>query len=278
MRRGKGGNRQGNGLLLGCGNPPGTLWRATPEMNVESFAATHVGLTKQRNDDAAMAHSIHGGQGKGGSWMLLAVADGMGGHRGGDVASRLALEVLRELRPTPGHEEAALEAQVYAAGEAIRDKARADANLGGMGTTLTAALVRGRNAWWAHVGDSRLYLLRGGVLEQITRDHTFVQDMLDSGGMTEKEAELHPMRNLLDQCVGVAPFRADVGHMTLRGGDVLLVCSDGVHKDVPLERVAGILSREAPLQVRGNALVQAALDVGGFDNIGVAILDVPHAD
>ncbi len=229
---------------------------------------TDVGQRREGNEDA-----LHVGD------SVFAVADGMGGHAAGEVASALALEPIALLdgRVFGDVEEAraALLEAVVAANRAVVAAAEGDDTLSGMGTTLTAALFEGQRLHVAHVGDSRAYLLRDGRVRQITRDHTFVQQLLDDGSITEDEVATHPHRSVVTRAIGArADVEVDLETITLHDDDVVLLCSDGLSGVVADETIARLLlSGESPeLVVR--ALVRAANAAGGPDNITAVLLSV----
>jgi protein phosphatase len=159
-------------------------------------------------------------------------------------------------------------------GERIEQQTTRDGRLEGMGTTATVAIADRKTTYWAHVGDSRMYLFRSGSLKQITTDHTFVRELIEEGSMTEQEAARHPLRNMLDQCVGCGNMSPDSGRLDLLAGDRLLLCSDGLTRHVPDEAIASALQSGTARQAV-EALLEQALDGGGKDNVTVVILDVP---
>lgn len=225
-------------------------------------ARTHPGWVREINEDAYLAEALPGDDG----W-LVAVADGMGGHRAGEVASWLALRTLRE-RVVAG---AALADAVLAANEEVFRRQAGDPGLSGMGTTLTAAVIgRGGAVELCHVGDSRAYLLRQGYLARLTRDHSLVEEFVRSGALTEQEARRHPQRNLLTRAIGTdASVPVDETTVQLEPSDLLLLCSDGLSEALPDAMLADLLAAGGPGDVvaRVDALIQAALAAGGGDNI-----------
>jgi PPM family protein phosphatase len=227
-------------------------------------ARTDVGRVRQGNEDAFTVQHP-----------LFAVADGMGGHQGGEVASKLALERLE--RVTDG--ESDLAEVVRDANRAVFSKAAEDPGLRGMGTTLTAVRVEGDRLHWAHVGDSRMYRLRDGDLERITRDHTVVEQLVEQGRLTPKEAEIHPQRSILVRALGVEEdVEVDEGDVDVRNGDRLLLCSDGLTGMVDEDDILRILVETEDPQAASDGLVAAANEAGGQDNITALVLDVEGAD
>lgn len=227
-------------------------------------ARTDVGRVREGNEDSYMVHEP-----------LFAVADGMGGHQGGEVASKLALDTL--LKATDG---AALVQAVQDANRAVFERAGSDPALAGMGTTLTAFLADRDTLRLAHVGDSRAYLLRDGDLQRITTDHTVVEGLVEKGELTPHEASIHPQRSILTRAVGVeGEVQVDQGSIDVRPGDRLLLCSDGLTGMVDDENIHRILEERRDPQAAADALVEAANEAGGQDNVTAVVIDVvePHA-
>jgi protein phosphatase len=214
---------------------------------------------------------------------LYAVADGMGGHVGGEVAARVAVEALEqafERVPTlDGLREAFSEANA-----AVWQESQANADLRGMGTTLTAvALVGGSGGKdllaLANVGDSRAYLFSGGDMTQVTADHSLAEERMRQGEMTEEEAAVHPQRHILTRALGVsAEVDADMWELELRTGDRLILCSDGLTNEVGVDEMAGILGEVGDPGEAAQHLVDAANEHGGADNITVVVVDVQVGD
>ncbi|HEX2030944.1 MAG TPA: Stp1/IreP family PP2C-type Ser/Thr phosphatase [Actinomycetota bacterium] len=240
-------------------------------MRFRAGAHTDVGRVREGNEDGFMADDP-----------LFAVADGMGGHQGGEVASRLALEALGRGAPrSPGDGDPSgrLAEVVREANLAVLEKASTDPALHGMGTTLTAVVAGDQRIHLAHVGDSRAYLLRDGQLRRLTKDHTVVERMVEQGRLTPEEAEIHPQRSILTNALGVdADIRVDEATHDIRPGDRLLLCSDGLTGMVGEEEIAAILTDNADPQVAAEALVAAANEAGGQDNITALVLDAVEDD
>jgi serine/threonine protein phosphatase PrpC len=226
-------------------------------------SATDVGRVRSGNEDAYLVDEGIG---------LIAVADGMGGHQAGEVASSTALEALR-FAVTGG--EALREAIVFA-NDAVWEKSGADEGLRGMGTTLTAGtMAAGGTLLIGHVGDSRAYLLREGGLEQVTSDHSVVAELIEAGELTEEQAELDPRRSMITRALGVEPgVDVDVIPLKLRAGDRVLLCSDGLTTMVREDEILTILRREVDPTRAAGALVDAANAHGGADNITTVVVDV----
>jgi protein phosphatase len=231
-------------------------------VNVTIGAQTDVGRAREMNEDGYVVEEP-----------LFAVADGMGGHRAGEVASRMALEAIAEVPPEEGAH--SLAERVRAANRVVHQRASEDKELEGMGTTLTALWMDGDEARIAHVGDSRAYLLRDGELKMLTEDHTLVQRMVREGKISAQEATVHPQRSILTRALGV-DAEVDVDDLTveLRPGDRILLNSDGLTSMLDEDRIADILREHQDPQAAADALVDAANEAGGQDNITVVVIDV----
>lgn len=232
-------------------------------MNLAVGAKTDVGRVREGNEDSFFADAP-----------LFAVADGMGGHLAGDVASATAIEVIKGDGPASTVDPDSLADMVRAANQAIWDKARDDDNLRGMGTTCTLVLIQGDRAEVAHVGDSRLYLFRGQKLEQVTEDHTLVGRMVREGKLRPEEAERHPQRSIVTRALGVDEnVDVDRFSISLAEGDRLLICSDGLSSMLSAEDIADALRSQPDPQAAAEALVDRANSAGGEDNITVVVID-----
>jgi serine/threonine protein phosphatase PrpC len=235
-------------------------------------ARSDVGLVRANNQDSAYA-GPH----------LLVVADGMGGHAGGDVASSVAIAALAPLDgESHGPDDALdeLERALEAARDEIVARTEAEPDLAGMGTTVTAILRAGNKLAMVHLGDSRGYLLRDGALTQVTTDHTFVQHLVNTGKITPEEAEHHPQRSVVMRVLGdfdpdVAP---DLSVREARPGDRWLLCSDGLSGFVSGDTIADTLRDVADVDACADRLVQLALRAGGGDNVTVVVADVVELD
>jgi protein phosphatase len=228
-------------------------------------AVSDVGLLRQSNQDSAYAGP-----------RLLVVADGMGGHVGGDVASSVAVATLAALDEDPPGADLLdrLGSAVRAANDTLRDMVTSNPALDGMGTTVTALLRAGSRFGLVHVGDSRGYLLRDGELVQVTHDHTFVQRLVDEGRITAEEATHHPQRSLLIRALdGRGDVELDLSVREARVGDRYLLCSDGLSGVVSEQTIRDTL-REGDPDAAAHALVELALRGGGPDNVTVVVADV----
>ena len=238
---------------------------------VTAHGRSDVGRVRSGNEDALLIGAT-----------VFAVADGMGGHRGGEVASAAALEPLAELDgrrfDAPDEALAALTDAVVRANADVARRSNDDPDLRGMGTTLTAVLVDGRDAQLVHVGDSRAYLARGDRFVQLTDDHTLVQALLDQGRITADEVATHPHRSVITRAVGVASdVDVDGLRLTLRDGDRIVLCSDGLTGVVDDATIARAVREQDPATAV-DVLVDAANTAGGPDNVTVVIVSVDGGD
>jgi PPM family protein phosphatase len=237
-------------------------------MRIEAAGATDTGQVRPANEDAYLVGDS-----------VFAVADGMGGHLAGEVASATALEPVEELDGKVYSDAAdavkALREAVVSANDRVSQMATDEPSYRGMGTTLTATMVEGKRVHIAHVGDSRAYLLRGGSFSQLTDDHTLVQHLVDEGQITREEAASHPQRSIITRAIGVSR-EVDVDSMTLdlEPGDQLLLCSDGLTGVVDDQAIAQELSSQRDAQETLQRLIEAANDGGGPDNITAILLRV----
>jgi protein phosphatase len=224
-------------------------------------SATDRGRKRPANEDA-FGFSVEQG--------VYVVCDGMGGAAAGEIASQLAVdEMIRLMSSREGTpvDEAALKA-IYSANTAIYSRSRRSARLSGMGTTLVALISTGQHVWVMNVGDSRCYRLRAGKIEQITLDHSLVEEQVRNGNMTPQEALRSPLRNVITRALGTQEeVTADVFEMEAGQGDLFLLCSDGLTRELTDARIAELLSVDMPLDELCGSLVEAANKAGGHDNI-----------
>ena len=233
-------------------------------------ARSDTGLIRAANEDSGYAGP-----------RLLVVADGVGGHAAGEVASSVAVASLSTLdEDSPGGDLLErLAGAVHTANSHLRDMVAGDPDLKGMGTTLTALLRAGSRFGLVHVGDSRCYLLRDGTLQQITHDHTFVQTLVDEGRITAEEADHHPQRNLITNSLdGRADIDLDLSVRETRAGDRYLLCSDGLSGVVSEDTLRETLVQEADTEAACERLVQLALRGGGPDNVTAIVADVVEVE
>jgi protein phosphatase len=236
----------------------------------EQYAGTDTGRQRRANEDSHLARAP-----------LFVVADGMGGAQAGEVASRIAVESFEGGLHEAREPEEALAQLARAANARIHELSHSHAEQAGMGTTLTAFYVGDREVSIAHVGDSRAYRLRGAELTRLTDDHSLVDELLRQGRLTPEEALEHPQRSVITRALGPEGFvEVDTRSYTAHDGDVYLLCSDGLTTMVPEERLAELLLAYAPKSLRdaGEALIAAANEAGGRDNITVLLLRVEELD
>lgn len=284
------GNRSGANYCLACGSPlrPGVkpAPQPPPLLSLAVAARTDVGMARPANEDTLYTGEFTTVDGKLGT--LLLVADGMGGAQAGEVASGMACDTLKQqltdalsagLPAADDGWHAILRKAVSTANQRIYAQAQSDAGSRGMGTTLTVAVVAGRRAHLAHVGDSRAYLINqagvngeGGTWAQLTTDHTLVARLVDIGQLTPEEARSHPQRHMLYRSLGTDPTTdIDTASQALAAGDLLLLCSDGLINYVEGDELAQIVLEEPSGARAADRLVALANERGGKDNISVVI-------
>ena len=230
----------------------------------EYFAGdTHVGLVRSDNEDAYLLAPP-----------LFAVADGLGGHQAGEVASSIAVDTLLEAAPRVADAKA-LGRAARRANTAVLEAAASGRGRSGMGTTLTAAMLDGTRIALAHVGDSRAYLLHYGALEQLTQDHSMVADLVRQGQLTAEEARVHPNRSVITRALGSDPdMMADAFEVEAATGDRLLLTTDGLTSIVEDTDIGRILASAPTPGEAVDLLLDAALDAGGRDNVTVVVVDI----
>ncbi|WP_316306328.1 PP2C family protein-serine/threonine phosphatase [Clavibacter michiganensis] len=238
----------------------------------QAAAVSHVGKVRSNNQDSGYAGRD-----------LFVVADGMGGHAGGDVASAVALtRIIEADKPYASAHDAefALQAGLVAANQLLAETVFEHSELTGMGTTVSALARVGRHVAIAHIGDSRIYLFRRGELSQISADHTFVQRLVDSGRITPEEALVHPRRSVLMRVLGDVDAAPEVDTQVLdtHTGDRWLLCSDGLSSYVSEQRITEILATAGTPDTVADALVKESLDHGAPDNVTVVVVDVLDED
>jgi PPM family protein phosphatase len=233
----------------------------------EQWHASDLGRQRQGNEDSFFVRAP-----------LFVVADGMGGAQAGEVASEMAVESFDGGLPDGSPAEGLVNV-IEGANRRIHDRSRADAQRAGMGTTVTAAYVGEKEVTVAHVGDSRAYLLRDSDLIRLTRDHSLVGELVARGKLTEEQAETHPQRSVITRALGPEPdVQVDVQVYQARGGDLFMLCSDGLTSMVPEGRVKPILEGGGSLERVGRELIAAANEAGGRDNITVVLFRLEEID
>lgn len=235
---------------------------------------THTGVVRRENQDDYRAAQV------GPTLAWAAVCDGMGGARGGRVASRIGCDSIQTCfaeklgECMAGGEDIFLADALQYANRRIYDTAQGNEELTGMGTTAVCVLVRGRVAHLCHAGDSRGYLIRGRELRQLTHDHSYVQELVDGGVITPQQAEHHPQKNIITRVLGVEPtVRPEYTRVELQPGDLLLLCSDGLSNAVLPAQILNIL-RNTPFYDAPGQLIEAANQNGGPDNITALLIEL----
>jgi protein phosphatase len=239
---------------------------------MQVISRTHVGLVRENNEDALLVREPY----------LFAVADGMGGYAAGEIASRATIKAFEAATHSLRHERGehnirSVLAEAFGKANAhVFKMAVSNDRFNGMGTTLTALyLVGDGNAYCCHIGDSRLYLYRDGRLVQLTRDHTYVADLLEQGKISADEALVHPQRHMLLQALGVEEsVHADILHFAVRPEDRLLLCSDGLSDMLMDAEIGALLEREDA----ADALLERSLNNGGRDNVSLILLKLTKDD
>ncbi len=253
------------------------------KVEISCYARSDVGRRRKKNEDCVLVEEKHG---------IYLLADGMGGHSGGEVASKMALDEIADFfdknrettekeinalyefpdnLPLPGHK---LLRAIICADEAILKKSRQDENLAGMGTTVAAIHRAGDNLYLAHVGDSRIYLLREGVLERMTKDHSWFNTEMSKGYMTREELKKSPFKKRLTKALGhLNGAEPDVKTLLPQKGDIFLACSDGLTDMLDDDSIFAIINENSSsLETAGDKLLETANIAGGLDNISVMLL------
>ena len=241
---------------------------------------SHKGLVRKINQDRFLVKKNAG-------LLILAVADGMGGNAGGEIAAEIVIDSVSRFKFAPENLEKDLLRVLTEADAQVKATAKENPHLEGMGTTLTLAAVSDSRVHWLHVGDSRLYRFSGSLLEQISMDHTFIHDLISDGSLTPAQAETHPLRNMLDQCVGMDELEPGVGQFSIHNSDCLLLCSDGLTRHLDHERIQTMLEKKwgktlvgqqfsekelsSRLRETAGEFIASALKTGGEDNITVIL-------
>jgi serine/threonine protein phosphatase PrpC len=251
--------------------------QSSSTLHIVGAMLTDPGLVRELNEDAVVWVPQQDRNEAGGRGSLALVADGMGGHAAGEVASQLAADVIRRLYyDLDGPIPQVLAAAFSAANRAILEYAAEHPECRGMGTTCTTLAFRDDKAWLAHIGDSRAYLLRDGTLHQLSEDQTLVAKLVSEGAMTPEEANHSPVSNVILQALGTSQqIKPLIGRngLSLMPGDVMILCSDGISNMVPDARMAEIAGRLPPHEAC-QAVIDAALAAGGHDNASLGIFSV----
>lgn len=248
-------------------------------MEVKAFGLSHVGRQRQHNEDSFLVAD---------DALLFLVADGMGGHAAGEIASRIAVDSISEFITHTQEDDGTwphaydenyrrstnrLMAAVRMANTRVLEAMRKDARLRGMGTTIVACLADNDTMSFAHVGDSRAYLIRDKQLSRITNDHSWVFEQVQAGMLTEAEAEKHPLRNVITRALGGAlQVTPDASEVAAKPGDVFLLCSDGLTGMVPEEEILRVVTETQDIEDACQQLIEAANERGGLDNVTAVLV------
>jgi serine/threonine protein phosphatase PrpC len=230
------------------------------------LALSNIGLVRKTNEDRYLIKKLDN------DTFLLAIEDGLGGEAAGDYAA----EILRGRLARIEHihrdkEQQELERLVKDIDMIIYNEAEKNVDLKGMGSTLVGVILRGGFAYWVHVGDSRLYILRDRQLMQITEDQTLARFLLEEGEITAEQVPTHFSRHIMDQCVGCGICEPETGRLEIKEKDLLILTTDGLHKSISEEEMISLLNADTNIETKARSLVQAALDSGGNDNITILI-------
>lgn len=250
-------------------------------MKVSAFGASDTGLVRELNEDSFLISGFEGGSPRG----FCILADGMGGHNAGEVASSMATRIIAtelsqsDLAGSENEIVTEIIASLDYANDEIYRRAISSSEAAGMGTTAVVIYVNGDTAYIANIGDSRAYLIERDNISQLTVDHSVVQKLLDSGSITPQEARNHPDKNIITKALGTEPFEDyDIFEFSLRQGDKILLCSDGLTDMLEDFEIKDILSSCVSAEDSVNALISAANDRGGRDNITAVLICFDRED
>jgi protein phosphatase len=248
-------------------------------MEVRAFGLSHVGRQRQHNEDSFLVEQ---------NANLFLVADGMGGHAAGEIASRIAVDSISEFILHTAEEDGTwphgyddqlkrstnrLMAALKIANSRVIDAMKKDARLRGMGTTVVASLLDGNTISFAHVGDSRAYLIRDSQMIRVTNDHSWVYEQVQAGMLTEEEAERHPLRNVITRALGGASsVLPDASEIECKPGDVFLLCSDGLTGMLPDEDILRTVVQSDTIADACRTLIECANERGGYDNVTAVLV------
>lgn len=238
---------------------------------MKTFSKTDVGIVREVNQDYVFVSDSPVGK----LPNLFIVADGMGGHKAGEFASRFTVEVVKDelAKSTEDKPEAMIKQAITTANQKLLETARQDSRMEGMGTTLVVATIIERTLYFANIGDSRLYLLNNGI-KQLSKDHSLVQEMVRLGGIRQEEAKHHPDKNIITRAIGAKDqVEIDFYEYRLRKGDIILMCTDGLSNLVEDEDMLRIVKSSRDVVEAVEGLIERANRNGGNDNIGVVIVD-----
>lgn len=231
-------------------------------------SATSVGKIRALNEDAFYVAPLANNS------LLAVVADGMGGHNAGEIASNEAINVIRDVATENEHEakEVLIEA-LNSANSTVYKMSQDKTALSGMGTTITACLISDEKVTAAQVGDSRLYLVRDGKIIQVTKDHSLVEMLIENGTITRDDAKHHPQKNVITRAIGTdSSVEADIYEFSITKGDIILLCSDGLVNMVEDEKILSIIKKTRKFEQTADKLIHEAENAGGNDNITVILI------
>ncbi len=233
------------------------------------YGITHVGLVRKSNEDRYLIKELEDNS------VLIAVADGLGGEAAGDYAAEILKGKLAGINHiSRNNEQSEMDQLARAIGRTIYNEDQENSSLEGMGSTLVGVLLRDRTAHWVHVGDSRLYFLRNGTLIQVTEDQTLARFLLKEGEITAEQLPSHYSRHVMDQCIGCGCAEPETGRLEFLAGDLVVLSTDGLHGQISEKTLSSILNTRTTLEKKARALLKAALDAGGKDNITVVMAQV----
>lgn len=253
-----------------AGNSGHGLARASVIINNTNIvASTHIGLVKSVNEDRYFLGSLDDGS------LALAVADGLGGDVSSDVAAEIAMDRIARLKSlNPGSEAKELDALARELDLIIDKKARTHPSLTYMATTLVCLVLRFDTIHWVNAGDSRFYILRDNRLIQVTQDQTLARVLVEEGRLKPEDAEGHFSSDILDQCLGYGTCDPETGSLRVKKNDLLILATDGMYKMVGLDEILTLLTGDTTLEEKIDALMSAALEAGGTDNITIILARV----
>ncbi len=235
---------------------------------MKTYSVTHKGFVREQNQDRFLVKEYADGT------ILLAVADGAGGEAEGERAAEIAKESLSCFDPSSTDIRGQLVESMRAADKIIVELVERNPEFKGMGSTMTVAFFQEGVVYWAHVGDSRLYLLHGDELSQVTEDDTMAGFLLSEGEIDRIQARVHPGRNFLFECIGCGHFQAKTGIFSVQASDLILLTTDGLHDKITEEEMLAVLKSEGELKDKLEVLVSAALEASGRDNVTAVALEL----
>ncbi len=234
--------------------------------NTGTWGKSHIGCKRKNNEDRYLIKIVS-------EISILAVADGVGGNPGGEIAAQIVTDSFQEHIFSKTDLKTDLKTVLLESEKRILQKIEENQKFEGMSTTLTAVAVYHSKVFWIHIGDSRLYLLRNKKIKQMTKDHTFIQDLIDDGTLSPEQADKHPLKNMLDQCLGCDDIELDCGVFQVKKNDRLLLCTDGLTTHLPDSQIESIMAINS-IQEAGKQLIEEALKIGGSDNVTVVIKNI----